>query len=108
MKCSRVKAKLLQSHWCFPQLIKAAENHTVGLDEGGKGIGDNTSISSSSGFGGAAGFRAPQALFHSCVCSSNSRGPYQLCTHICIHRTLFLLLYFHLQSAAQNRDTFSS
>jgi len=30
----RVKVKLLQSHWCFPQLIKAAGNATLWVGTG--------------------------------------------------------------------------
>lgn len=59
----RVKLKSLWSHWCFPQLIKAAKSYAVSWDRGGQGIGDNTSILSSFGFGEAAGFQLLQCCF---------------------------------------------
>lgn len=59
----RVKLKLLQSHWCFTQLIKAAKSYTVSWDRGGQGIADNTSILSSFGVIEVVGFQALQNCF---------------------------------------------
>lgn len=62
-KVLRVKLKLLQSHWCFPQLIKAAKSYTVSWDRRGLGIADNTSILSSFGYSEVVGFQALQCCF---------------------------------------------
>lgn len=72
----RVTLKPLQSHWCFPQLIKAAKSYAVSWDSGGQGIGDNTSILSSFGFSEAAGFQVLQCCFTPACAPPLSTGPH--------------------------------
>lgn len=90
----RVKPKLLQSHWCFTQLIKAAKSYTVSWDRGGLGIADNTSVLSSFGVIEEVGFQTE--LFCSSMWISYSWGSYKpFQKHQHPEVTSFLLCCFH-------------